>query len=461
MDKFCVVEDVTFRYFENSKTNILQNANFSFEKGKVTVVLGNSGCGKSTLAAVMCGLYPENGGYLESGRIIIDGKPVNEMSYRERSTYIAEIFQNPDLQFCMSNLRDELRFCMENACVPMDEMDKRIATFSEKYDVEDLLDMSFYDMSGGEKQKAALCCMLLISPKVMVLDEPFANLDKASREHFLKLLDKKVKEGNTTIIAIDHHADNWMSIADRYVVLGHKGQIVSDTATYNNESYVTSEIKKCTSKKEILLFKNVSISHNKNKDVLLKNVNLSVNEGQMIACLGPSGAGKTSLFLTILKQKAYTGSILFLGKELKKYKKKDLFSEIGIVFQNPGNQFIATTVGAEVEKSLAGHDPERVKDLLEYYDLKGYARYSPYMLSQGQQRRLGVLVMLAGGQKLLLLDEPTYGQDIKTTEKIMNRMRERTENGLSVIFSTHDEELAYKYADVIWRVGEGEVYEEN
>ncbi len=473
MSEFCVAEGITFRYFEKSARNILENASFTFKKGEVAVVIGNSGCGKSTLAAVMCGLYPENGGYLESGSVFIDGKEIKDMSYRERSTYIAEMFQNPDLQFCMSNLRDELRFCMENACVPMEEMDKRIVSFAEEYDINELLDIPFHNMSGGEKQKAALCCILLISPKVMVLDEPFANLDKVSREHFLALLNKKVKKGDTAIIAIDHLASNWSAVADRYIMLGDKGQIVSDKRTLGNHNYYgASSEKYCkkadTAGKEVFSFKDVSISHKKSKDILLSNVNISANEGQMIACLGPSGGGKTSLFLTLLRQKEYTGSIIFCGKELRHWKKRELYSKVGIVFQNPGNQFIASTVRDEVEKSLVTwrqNEKENIsvkgKELLEYYDLTGYSKYSPYMLSQGQQRRLGVLTMLAGGQKLLLLDEPTYGQDMKTTMAIMNQMQERAENGLTVIFSTHDEKLAYKYADTIWKVGEGRVYEEH
>ncbi len=488
MCAYCLAEGITFRYFEHSSHNILEHATVSFERGETTVILGNSGCGKSTLAAVLCGLYPENGGFLESGTVSVDGRALVSLPYRERSREIAQLFQNPDLQFTMGCLREELCFCLENACVPQADMDRKIALFADKYLVSDLLDRPFASLSGGEKQKAALCCLFLVNPKIMILDEPFANLDSDSRDAFLLLLGEKIREGETTVIAIDHQASNWLSLADRFLVLGEKGAVLRDRISAAdlrkervfliqqglNDPFATPDRTPHPSavtdpnRSPVLSLQQASIFHKKNGAALLRQVTLSLPKGQIAACLGASGSGKTTFFLTLLGQKPYSGSILLDGQDLRRLNRRNRFSRIGIVFQNPGNQFIAQTVSEDVRQSLCiwkkctADEAERyVRELLADYGLENYGKYSPYMLSQGQQRRLGVLSMLAGGQMLLLLDEPTYGQDGRTTKAIMDQLRKRAQNGLSVIFSTHDETLAYEYADRIWRVKEGTICEEH
>ncbi len=484
MSAVCKAEGITFRYFEQSTRNILENVSLSFESGEVTVILGNSGCGKSTLAAVLCGLYPENGGYLDSGKVFVDGKDISSLSIRERSRYISQMFQNPDLQFCMGNLRDELRFCLENTGTPTEEMDTLIQDFAKRFGVEALLQQPFPSLSGGEKQKAALCCLLLLNPKVMILDEPFANLDHQAAMQFLDLLKKKTADEQTSVIVIDHQAENWLTAADRFLILGEKGEVIRERIPADqlreeqallqklglSDPFETTQKKKAvqTEGAVVLSLQNASIHHRSHGPALLKKLSLEARKGQMIALLGPSGSGKTSLLLTLLGQKPYEGSITLMGKELKTIRKRNLFSRIGIVFQNPGNQFIAPTVLGELLESLriwkkqSGEEAEQeARRLLASYGLHHYVQYSPYMLSQGQQRRLGALSMLAGGQAILLLDEPTYGQDGGTTRAMMDQMQQRVQDGLTVIFSTHDERLAREYADKQWRVRGGTIYEED
>ncbi len=492
---FCEVEGVSFRFFEKSERNVLNNVNLRFERGEVAVILGSSGCGKSTLAAVMCGLYPENGGYLEHGRVSVDGQDLGGMGYRKRCRVIAQMFQNPDLQFCMKNLREELYFCLENILTPPGQMDGRIFELSRYYGLEDLLDRPFSSLSGGEKQKAALCCLLLLDPKILVLDEPFANLDDVSAEAYLELLRKKVRDEKTTVIAIDHQPGRWLDIADRFLVLGEGGRVVreripaeqllNERETLRREGISDPFAREGEQKTgaagdrgEIIRFSGAAVFHGRpgsrgprrgrgpGQPPALLIPDLAVGRGEMIALLGPSGSGKTTLFMTLLGQKAYTGSIRFLGQELSGLRGKHLFENIGIVFQNPGNQFVTTSVLQEVMTSLKiwrrldDDAAEKEADLLlEKYNLRNFRRFSPYMLSQGQQRRLGVLTMLAGGQKILLLDEPTYGQDGRTTSAIMDQMCERLGEGVTILFSTHDRALAAAYADRVWLVDGGTVTE--
>lgn len=186
----------------------------------------------------------------------------------------------------------------------------------------------------------------------------------------------------------------------------------------------------------------------------------------MAALTGASGAGKTTLFHTLLKQRPYDGTIRINGNDLRKIKEKDLFQMVGIVFQNPSQQFTTTNVLDEVMENLNIWCPDlnddqkkqRAQDLMIQYGLWEYRRYSPYMLSQGQQRRLAVLSVLCGEQKILLLDEPTYGQDDNSTRAIMEQLKRKArEQGLCIVFSTHDLQLADAYADIIYQIQEKEL----
>ena len=195
--------------------------------------------------------------------------------------------------------------------------------------------------------------------------------------------------------------------------------------------------------------------------MLLSGADASFKKGTITAILGKSGIGKTTAFLSILKQHPYSGNIFLAGKELRKIRKKELYREIGIVFQNPANQFITQNVFDEVTAGIRIWEPKlseesvkkRAVELLGRYGLSEKVRYSPYMLSQGQQRRLAVLSVLCGGQKILLLDEPTYGQDYRSTAAIMEHLTEKVrEEGLTVIFITHDRALAGVFADRVYEL---------
>ena len=195
---------------------------------------------------------------------------------------------------------------------------------------------------------------------------------------------------------------------------------------------------------------------------MLEHVSAQFPCGRMTAVLGKSGSGKTTMFQVLLKQHPYSGTIKIDGLDLRRIKEKTLFSKMGTVFQNPGNQFISQNVLEEVASSLRlWKKPETdATELLECYGLWQYRKYSPYMLSQGQQRRLAVLSVLCGGQHILLLDEPTYGQDPASTEAIMKQLRLKIEQEqLTVVMITHDEDLAKNWADRCYRLADRRLYE--
>lgn len=431
------LEDVTFRYFPEGKRNILDHMDLNIPQGGITVLTGDSGCGKSTLAALMAGLYPEHGGVLSSGDVKVFGRSVFSMRPQERASYITMLFQDPDLQFCMSTLRKELQFCLENICVPKGEIEARSLQAAKAIGMDGFLDRNLDTLSGGEKQKAALCCLLALDSRIFLLDEAFANIDSKTAREIITHLRKLADEGKT-VIAIDHHAELWQDAADCFLSLGD-ARIVPQTRTRTQKE-----------RPPAVVLRDVTVRRDR---VLLEHADATFPKGGMSVILGESGCGKTTLFRSLLKQHPYEGHIEVEGRDLTAIRQKELFRKVGVVFQKPSDQFITQNVLQEVQASLrlwkGQEDPQA---LLEDYGLWQYRRYSPYMLSQGQQRKLAVLSVLAGGQEILLLDEPTYGQDSRSTAVMMEQLRHKIEEGLTVICITHDEPLAKAWADKIYRL---------
>ena len=333
-EKFLSVNNVTFRYFEKSNKNILENVSLEVESGNIVVILGSSGCGKSTLASVCTGLYPENGGKLLSGEIKVNGMDIGSISIKERAQLMTMMFQNPDLQFCMDTLRREMIFCLENMGVSKQNMDECIKKFSNYMGIENLLDQKIHSLSGGEKQKAVLSCILMINSKGIFLDEPFANIDEDSIRDIMLILKKHNEINNTTIIAIDHKIDFWLPIADEIIILGEKGKVISRGINKNNLKeykdlfekeglFYPRELNNIKSRElvkneDILLIDNLSIKRGKTEELILEKVNASFEKGKVTAILGPSGSGKTTLFSSILKQTKWEGNIILNNKNIRK-----------------------------------------------------------------------------------------------------------------------------------------------
>ena len=461
MKKVLSCEDIEFKYQINSKKNIIDGFSYDFLEGKVYLISGFSGCGKSTLAYILSGLYPEHKGIMSKGKVLLLNREISEYSPNERVKDIMMMFQNSDAQFCMEKVKDEIIFCLENIEYPVEKMNELVDIVLSEMDILYLKDRDLSSLSGGEKQKVTLAIILAISPKIIILDEPFANVDYESSQEIIQKLKRLNEENKTTIIAIDHRISLWKDIEYEFLYLGKGCKILDDTSYFELEdSEEIKENRESLKEKEVVLeLENISIGYGEKK--LLENCSLIAREGEIVSLVGKSGAGKSSLLLNITGlTKIKNGTIKFLGKDIKRWKRKEILKNIGIVFQNPQNQFITYKVIDELIFSMKQNEKddkkllERAENLLKQFNLYEYRNYSPFALSQGQQRKVAVLSMLSGDQKILLCDELTYGQDNRTSREIMEFLKKKANEGLTIIIVSHDRNLVYEYSNSIYKVTE-------
>lgn len=487
MSKLLEVVDLQFRYA--SQSSVFALPAFSLATGQRTLLMGPSGCGKSTLAALVAGLYPEHGGEVLKGSVLVDGLPVADMPAHKRCQWVSMVFQNPDMQFCMRTLREELRFCLENLQVAPERMDDRIAQATADLGIEALLDRPFELLSGGEKQICSLCCLMLFDAKLWVLDEPCANVDPVSARKLVQVLARasaaREKGGRPlSMLVIDHRPDLWLDIVTDIAVMEPGGALVARDIVpgalheytqlfdryglwYPGRDVLQEPVqgKPHESLQSVPQEPTQNILREPSHNTLFES-GLSLNDmvvelgdgrhvrahvqfpkGVLSAITGPSGSGKTS----------------FLKALLARYLEDKTGPRLGIVFQNPSDQFFCATVADELAVSLSTQVPaaqvdDTVHELLASFGLENYADQSPFVLSQGQQRRLAVLCVVAAEQDILLLDEPTYGQDAARTEAIMQLIANKAhQTGLTVILSTHDLSLVQRWCQVHATIAGGEL----
>jgi energy-coupling factor transport system ATP-binding protein len=452
----------------------------TFMPGGVTVITGPSGCGKSTLLYIAAGIYPQNAGVLLSGCVCLGAVPVASEIPERRARMIGMIFQNPDLQFCMDTVWNELIFCLENIAVPREEMDELITEALAFCGIEHLRERRLTELSGGEKQKAMLACIVCLGPEWLLLDEPFANIDGAAAAEIAGKLRRLADERGVGIVTVDHKLDVWLDIADEIKVMTPGGGVaafglvagsepcagIDELPSYgvdipsrpyrlSDDAGSAAEVWRSDRTgeraEEVLTLANVSVMAK--KKMILSGIDARFAQGRIHAILGTSGCGKSTLLEAICGFRKYEGSILVLGDEAKKLPRAKLGLRMGFVFQNPQDQFVASTVYEEV---MAGAgDAAEAERILREIGLWRFRQFSPYMLSQGEQRRLAVAALLAYKCRILICDEPTYAQDLNSLTSVMDGLKRRVdEDGLTLIFSTHDKKLAHDYADQVYLLSE-------
>lgn len=469
-------KDVSFSYQTSGKNKIIDHMNVSFSSDKITVLTGPSGCGKSTVLSLAAGIYPQNAGVMQNGEVLVHGQRVASLPPEKRCQLVGMMFQNPDLQFCMDTVEHELFFCLGNIATAPEQMLEIVDKVLKFCDIEHLRSRKLSSLSGGEKQKAMLASIIALRPKWIILDEPFANIDEVSARSLTQKVAKLHKTG-IGILVVDHRLDHWMPIADEIRIMDSKSGI--NEVAYKPEELTSKKLmeigvispnghyKTCANMRNqkdtppILTIENLTVTRDKKS--ILNNLSVAFQREKIYAIMGQSGSGKSTLFKAINGLYSYKGKIRLDVENMgKRFSKKT--GIVGFVTQNPQDQFVAGTVQKEIEISLRHRSEETTnKDLeliLRDVNLWGYRNFSPYMLSQGQQRRLGVAALMAYDCQVLICDEPTYAQDRNNTIAIMDRLVEKVrKEAMTLIFSTHDDQLAQDYADIILQLKEGGLHE--
>ncbi|HEO8422279.1 MAG: ABC transporter ATP-binding protein [Niallia sp.] len=472
---------LTVRFFED-KEPVLKEVSLHINQGEKVLILGPSGSGKSTIISVLAGIIPEH----------IEASVSGEVTRKKRA---GVLFQNPDTQFCMEHVDEEIAFSLENRKVPREEMDAIIHELLEKVGLAINPHTPIANLSGGMKQRLALASLLALEPEVLFLDEPTAQLDPSGRNEVFEVIKGTAARTGQTMVMVEHVLDGCIEWMDRVILLSENGKIIAEgkpemvlnqykaemqeagiwfpkVFPYKWEELIQEEshprrvdlIHKYESKKARIESENIynpvlETNHLEAaylKETILDNIDFTVNKGEWIAVIGNNGAGK-STFLKILAhlKKSKKGEIRFQGKELKKWRDRDLYQHLGFVFQNPEFQFINQTVFDEIAFSgiqyqwKEGDIKKRTTELLKEFGLEPYQDQHPFTLSFGQKRRLSVATMLLLDQDILLLDEPTFGQDAKSSHDLLQVLEKRKKEGTSIIMVTHDMDIVDQYADQV------------
>lgn len=452
-----------------------------FYEGKIHAISGPSGSGKSSILYLIDGLIPHMYEGTLEGKVLFRGEDITDVLPRYRCNDIGFVMQNPESQFCTYTVEEELAFGMENLGIPVEEMERRIRETLEFVGMTGYEATNLDDLSGGQKQKIAIASVLVTKPSVLLLDEPTANLDPESRRQIFDLILRISREENVTIIIVEHNIAEIANEVDRFIAVDGAGKIVVDCkkgdpeekawiAANTHDPEIPHREYREQVGEPILEIKGLHFAypipgkkHKRGKNVI-RDLNMTLYSQEFLAIVGENGVGKSTLMKLLFKvNQPDSGEIRIYGKPISSYRTKQLYHKMGLVFQNPENQFVTNTVFDEMMFSLKRvaisneEKEDRINKMLEKFHLEHEKEKSPFALSQGQKRRLSVASMLLTNQQVLFLDEPTYGQDFENRQELMKDMQELVEKGITIVMITHDLALVRQYATRVVRIENGTV----
>lgn len=466
----------------------LRHVDFTIQPGERVLLLGASGAGKSTLMSGLAGvLGGDDEGELE-GELLIDG--VDARQARGRSGLV---LQDPDAQTILERVGDDTAFGCENLNLPKDEIWSRVRS---SLDIVGLgymkLDRSTRRLSGGQRQRLALAGVLAMHPGLLLLDEPTANLDPEGVKEVHDAVRHVLEQTRETLVVVEHHIDVWLDLVDRVIVLGkpeadsHVSGVIADGTPEEVFGSMASVLAKGGAwVPGRTIESHTPESSQSSGDVVLRtedlsfgrdfalgeHVNLVFHAGEITALTGKNGVGKSTLALTLAGLlKPISGRVSMdetmvparRENDVFTWKSRDLLGRIGMVFQEPEHQFVASSVRDEAAvgpKSMGKSEEESyaiADNMLERMNLARFAQANPFTLSGGEKRRLSVASMLAAAPKVLVMDEPTFGQDFTTWTEMVKLIAGARDAGCSVIMVTHDEPLIEALGACRILVSEGE-----
>jgi len=456
------LKNVSFRYgsenVECKYASSLKSIDLTVKTGECVLLTGPSGCGKTTILRLINGLIPHFYPGELSGDIFIDGSSVKERELYDTALIIGTVFQNPRTQFYNVDTTGELAFGCENRGLPEQEIYTRIDRTVAHFRMASLMDRNIFRLSDGEKQKIACASVNVSEPKIILLDEPSANLDYTATLMLRELILRWKAEGKT-IIAAEHRIAYLWDIIDRAVVL-RDGEIVGEFTGNGKEELTQNHLTQMGLRTTVMespaemqmdsfregdrpiTLRNFHFAYHGEKKNIVDIPILQIAAGQITAIVGANGAGKTS-FLNCLcgLEKRCKGTLEYEGKLYDSKSRKKLCF---MVMQDTGNQLFTESVLDEVLISLkkgTANEKETAMEIIRNLDLADFADRHPQSLSGGQKQRLAIACALASGRDLLLLDEPTSGLDyvhMKETAALLEKLRSM---GTTILVVTHDSEL--------------------
>jgi len=491
-----IVQDLSFRY-RNRPEWAIRQVSFSLEPGEVLLLAGASGCGKTTLARCLNGLIPHSYKGELQGSITLQGRETRAMSLSEFSRVVGTVLQDPERQVVGSSVLAEVAFGPENLGLPREEIQARIDEVLQRLGIAHLKRRETFALSGGEKQKVVLAGVLAMRPSILLLDEPLASLDPASAREALALFRSLADEG-ASILLIEHRVEDALQARpDRLLYMRdsqvhYLGPIKELPAEVNHREvklpapWLIRRLKESgeplpeppppessspvsLSGEPLAVFEDVSFAY-PDGPLVLHDINLHIRRGDLIAILGPNGAGKSTLVKhAIGLLKPTRGRVLVQGKDTRSLSVAQIARTLGYAFQSPAHMLFAATVRDELAfgpRNLEFSLPTikaAVTEAVAALNLQGLEDYSPLALSFGQQKRTTIASVLAMHSRILILDEPTAGQDYANYTRFMEALCGAVGAGASfltsrfdaTLFITHDLDLAIGYANRVILLGAG------
>jgi len=450
------LSDISYRYPGNDRSWDLQGITLSIEDGEFVLLCGGSGSGKSTFASLLNGLIPHFSGGELQGTVRVDGMDTRKTSVAGLLSHVGLVLQNTDAHLFSSTVENEFAFGLENLGVAQREIGPRIRRVAEMLRMEDLLDRRPFDLSGGERRLAAIGSVLCLNPSHLVLDEPFAHLDWEGIARVRHALSELHRAGKT-IIVIEHRVSGLLALASRCLIL-EKGRVVSDTPSDQallllQEAHLIPRYPERQERNVLSATSVVTVqdlTYEREGKEILKEISFRIGKGESVAVVGRNGSGKTTLIRHLNGlYRPGKGCVSINGSPLQKKGPIETASLVGLSFQNPNDQFFKSRVRDElaVGVRIGGKGREGMQEICDLFQLHDLVDRSPYRLSEGEKRRVAIASIAAMNPEILVIDEPTVGQDGRFLEALAALLAALRKRGQTVVIVTHDFEFASAVAD--------------
>lgn len=503
MEPIIQFKDFSFKYNSQAEAT-LKDINLTINKGEKILLAGPSGSGKSTIGRCLNGLIPNEDHGEIKGTCLVNGKDITETSLFDLSFTTSTILQDSDSQFIGMTVGEDIAFSLENDCLPRDKMHAKVDRWAEELNIDNLLHQAPQTLSGGQKQTVALAGVLVDESPILLFDEPLANLDPATGLKTIKLIDRIQKEVGATVIIIEHRIEEVLAEHIDRIVLINDGKIVADqipndllhthdlekvgvrsplyikalekaginlkeipeldsisslpideTIKHHLENWQNKRLTptRKTDQQPLLRLQKVGHRYSKTQAHPLHDITATINKGDFISVVGQNGAGKTTLCRIICGFISNEGDVFFNGESLANSSIKERAEKIGYVMQDPNQMISEKMIFDEVALGLRLRDVpeekinERVNQTLKICGLYPFRNWPISALSFGQKKRVTIAAILVLEPDLIILDEPTAGQDWRTYTEIMDFLRELNERGKTIMIVTHDMHLMMEYTN--------------